>query len=165
MSIKKFCFLLGILFLPYFVSASTDVAYFGATIPAKYYDELVRLCTMYSVPIVYAARLIEWESRWNPECITKNPNGSKDLGLMKNNSLFIKESAFRYNKGIKYDPLVWKDNMRIGIQHLSTMRKHTGSWIGAIIAYNMGLTGFKEWRENKRIMPEGTKLEIEFVFG
>lgn len=144
---------------------SQSVEYFGIEVPIKYHDYLVQMCTEYQVPITYAARLIQWESRWDPYCVTKNTNGTKDIGLMKHNSNYISEFAWRYNDGKKYEPLYWKDNMRIGIKHLATLRKVTGSWYAAICAYNLGLNGYNKWRTGKRVLPEATIKELEFVFG
>ena len=144
---------------------SQSVEYFGVEVPIKYHDYLVQMCTEYQVPIAYAARLIQWESKWNPYCITTNPNGTIDKGLMKHNSASIPDFTWRYNNGKYYDALNWKDNMRIGIKHLSVLRKETGSWWGAVAAYNMGLTAYLDWKSNKRVLPATTLRELEFVFG
>lgn len=134
-------------------------------VPDKYYDELVRLCTEYKIPVNYAARLFEWESRWDENYININKDGSKDYGLGQHHEKSIPDFILRYNKNIPYNPLYWKDNLRISIIHLTTLRKNIGNWFGTFAAYNMGLTGYYEWRNNKRIMPEATKKELEFIFG
>jgi len=142
-----------------------NVEFFGTEVPVKYYDTLVQYCTEFRVPIVYVARLIQWESGWDPYASNKNSNGTIDKGLMMHNSSSLDDFALRYNHNIKYDPFNWKDNLRIGINHLSVLRKKTGSWFGAICAYNMGLTAYNKWLETKRPLPDATLKIVQFVFG
>ncbi len=152
------------LFFSMFLYAE-NVEFFGTEVPVKYYDTLVQYCTEFRVPIVYVARLIQWESGWDPYASNKNSNGTIDKGLMMHNSSSLDDFALRYNHNIKYDPFNWKDNLRIGINHLSVLRKKTGSWFGAICAYNMGLTAYNKWLETKRPLPDVTLKIVQFVFG
>ena len=156
----------NLLFLFFVLNISINAKeYHGIKVPDKYYDTIIKYCTEYKVPTIYAIKLIEWESGWNELCITINKNKTKDYGLMKHNSNSLSDFSRWYNNSIKYDPLDWKINIKIGIMHLAYLRKETGSWFGALAAYNMGLFGYTEWRLNKRIMPEETKKELEFIFG
>jgi soluble lytic murein transglycosylase-like protein len=160
----KKLFILVMLFCSMFIYAE-EVEFFGSEVPVKYYDVLVLYCTEFNVPIIYAARLIQWESGWNFQATKKNENGTIDRGLMMHNSASLEDFAFRYNNNVKYDPFNWKDSLRIGINHLSILRKNTGSWFGAICAYNMGLTAYNKWLETKRPLPDATLKIVQFVFG
>ena len=156
----------SLLFLFFILNISINAKeYYGIEIPNKYYNTIIEYCTEYKVPIIYVTKLIEWESNWDESCITINRNGTKDYGLMKHNSNSLDDFSRWYNNGNKYDPLNWNLNLKIGIMHLANLRKQTGSWFGALAAYNMGLFGYTEWRNNKRVMPEETKKELEFIIG
>jgi len=134
-------------------------------IPEKYYGELVTVCTEYDVPIQYMARLIAWESRWNETEIVTNTNGTRDVGLCGINSSSVADFARWYNDGEPFDSLSWRDNMRIGAAHLRSMHDKTGSWVWAVMAYNMGFSGWKSWYNGERKLSESTKKLVEAVFG
>jgi len=160
---KKILILI-LLFCSVFLYAE-KVELFGVSVPIKYYDVFVQYCIEYDIPIVFAARLVEWESNWSEFATHANLNGTIDKGLMMHNSSYLDDFALRYNKNLKYDPFNWKDNLRIGLKHLSVLRKNTGSWFGAICAYNMGFTAFNDWLVNKKVLPGPTLRMVQFVFG
>ena len=122
------------------------------------------LCIEYQLPVEIVFRLIEWESGWNPLCVTRNPNNTFDIGLMKLNSRYLTDFKYRYNNGKSFDPKDWKKNAEIGIKHLAKLRELTGSMFGAVASYNMGLTAYRKWRNHERQMPEPTMKELEYVF-
>jgi soluble lytic murein transglycosylase-like protein len=134
-------------------------------IPEKYLAELVDVCTEYDVPIQYMARLMWWESRWDETAIAENANGTRDVGLCGLNSGSAGDFARWYNDGRPYDPMTWRDNLRIGAAHLRSLRDATGSWVWAVMAYNMGLRGWQGWRDGERELSESTIKLVEAVFG
>ena len=134
-------------------------------VPNKYYSALVGYCSGYDVPIYYASRLIEYESGWDAYCVNTNKNGTKDFGIMQLNSAGIKDLERWHNESIPIDVYNWEDNMRLGIKHLRYLYELTGSWWGAITAYNMGYKGYSDFIEGKRKLPASTKKELDYVFG
>lgn len=112
-------------------------------VPDKYRQYLEYECSSHDVPIWIVANLIARESKWNPKAVGVNRDGTKDLGLMQLNSAFIKEFSYRYRNGLPFDPLKWPDNVAIGVEHLSVLYRHTGSWNGALVAYNAGLRRYQ----------------------
>ncbi len=147
-----------LLFLFFGSVYATDV------VPTKYYSAFSAYCTEYGVPEYIMARLITYESGWNPKHINKNKNGTKDFGLCQLNSAGLYDLARWHNKGVAFDPMDWKENLRIGTKHLRYLYQETGSWWSAVAAYNMGMFGFSEWVAGRRKLPETTRNEMNFVF-
>lgn len=133
-------------------------------VPDEYSLYVRRLCYENNLPHEVVFRLIEWESRWNPLCVTQNLNKTYDIGLMKLNSKYLEDFQWRYNGGKPFNPKDWKKNTEIGIKHLAKLRELTGSMFGAVASYNMGLTAYRKWRNHKGQMPEPTMKELEYVF-
>jgi hypothetical protein len=104
------------------------------------------------------------ESSGNPLALNFNKDGTVDIGLLQQNSKAVPDFIRWYNKGNKYDPLFWEDNLRVSLAHFARMRKKTGSLKGALCAYNMGLTGYYEYKQGKRVLPEETKILLKRVF-
>ena len=97
----------------------------------------------YQIPPSYLIRLVEKESRFDKDAISKNKNGTFDVGLLQHNSKYYDDFKWRYNKGKDYDPYDIRDNLKIGCKHLLTLYKHTGSWRATVIAWNCGLTRYR----------------------
>lgn len=129
------------------------------TVPVGMGDYFVSACLKYNVPVEYAYRLIEYESKWNRYAVNENSDGTSDAGLMQLNSAFLDDFSWRYNKGVPINPFDWKVNLDVGLHHLSVLRKHTGSWYNAVAAYNMGLTAFR----TKKIYVT-TRRQLDYVF-
>lgn len=134
------------------------------TVPYVYYSALKEACDAYDVPIKYMARLIEWESGWNPYAHNKNPNGTRDMGIAQLNSASIRDLSRWHNKGVEIDPWNWEVSLRVAVAHMRFLYDRTGSWWSAVAAYNMGLHGYNEFIAGRRRLPPGTKKELDFVF-
>lgn len=132
---------------------------FTITVPSGMADHFISTCLKYKVPIKYAYRLIEYESRWDKKAVNWNNDGTTDLGLMQLNSAYMDDFSWRYNNGYEIDPFDWKVAMDVGLRHLSVLHKHTGSWYGAVAAYNMGLKGYKT-----RKIYSTTQRQLDYVF-
>jgi soluble lytic murein transglycosylase-like protein len=133
-------------------------------VPRDYTTHVRQLCQDNNLPYEIVYRLIEWESYWNPLITVSNNNGTEDIGLMQLNSKYIEDFQFRYNNNVSFTPKDWYKNAEIGIKHLAFLKEITGSMFGAIAAYNMGLTAYRQWRSHERSMPEPTMKELEYVF-
>jgi len=134
-------------------------------IPKEFYATFVETCTTYNVPIEYASRLIAYESGWNPKFINKNKDGSKDYSLCQLNSNCLYDLRRWHNDGKPFDPMNWRDNLRIGIAHMRFLYDRNGeSWWAAVACYNMGERGFSEWCAGRRKLPDGTQQELNFIF-
>lgn len=130
------------------------------TIPDKYADMIAENAERNGVPVWIVARMIEWESGWNPRRKSqRNANGSYDYGLMQLNSRYLDEYSWKYNEGEEIDPYDPETNIRVGVRYLSHLRAHTASWYEALWAYNAGLS-----RVRAQKMPETTLNYLRFVF-
>jgi soluble lytic murein transglycosylase-like protein len=124
----------------------------------------VFVCREQNVPVRIAYRLVEYESGWDSRASNVNTNGSIDRGIMQLNSDSLDDFAVRYNTGKPVDPWQWRTSIAVGIKHLSVMYKATGSWYGAVAAYNMGLSKYRRYMAQNRRLPLSTQRELEYVF-
>jgi soluble lytic murein transglycosylase-like protein len=141
-----------------------SVVYASESIPTQYYDTFMNYCTEYEVSPYYMNRLISYESGWNPKHKNKNSNGTVGYGLTQLNSAGMNDLSRWHNEGKSFDPMDWNTNLRIGVKHLRYLYDLTGSWWGAIAAYNMGYNGWKDWCAGKRSLPKSTQNELNYVF-
>ena len=132
--------------------------------PVKYAKEFIEYCEEYKVPQWIMARLIEYESGWNPYAINENLNGSVDEGICQLNSDCVADFERMHNMGLPINTFDWKQNMRIGIKHLRYLYDKTGSWWGAVASYNMGYYGWRRWCRGEKALPVPTKRELDFIF-
>jgi soluble lytic murein transglycosylase-like protein len=79
------------------------------------------------VPFEVVAAIIAIESRWRPNAIGLNIDGSKDRGIMQLNDRY-------FNDGDDF----WV-NIHTGIYLLSSLYRETKSWYWTFYAYNAGL--------------------------
>lgn len=128
--------------------------------PEPYRCRLCALCAELKVPEIIAYRLITYESGWDENSVTGNPNGTYDYGLMKLNSRYIAYFSEQYMGGSDLRPLNPDENLTAGMRHLRRMYDLTGDWYSAICAYNCGLTRFR--RGN---LPESTVRQADYVMG
>ena len=96
-------------------------------IPEKYLPMVDRIHNEldFSYKIIY--RLVDTESKWNPNALGKNANGTFDRGLCQLNS----GNAW----GDVSDP---NDNLWAGFKYLSVLRYDLKTIEGALLAYNCG---------------------------
>ena len=147
-------------FLPYFALLSLTL--FASPLE-RYESKILFYAKEYNLTPTFIKNFILAESSGNPSALNFNKDGTVDIGLLQQNSKAIPDFIRWYNNGKKYDPLNWEDNLRISLAHLARMRKKTGSLKGALCAYNMGLTGYYEYRQGKRTLPIETKLLLKRV--
>lgn len=140
------------------------VPLYATTVPFQYYSILEQECKAQSVNIKYMARLIEWESGWNPYASNTNRDGSRDLGIAQLNTGSLYDLSRWHYGGKEIDPWDWEVSLVVAIRHMRFLYDRTGSWWGAVVAYNMGLKGYTDFIEGRRKLPPGTKKELDFVF-
>lgn len=122
------------------------------------------ICTIiinqeYKIPLYPLLKMIEIESRYNPEKVSRNRNGTKDYGLMQLNSKYISEYTWRYNHGKKimvFNPI---NSLHVGMKKLAHLYTIIGNWRGAFAAYNCGLTRYNTGR-----LPVSTQKYLDFIF-
>jgi soluble lytic murein transglycosylase-like protein len=133
-------------------------------VPHNYYGIFLQYCDTYKVPSYYMARLIQWESGWDDQCIHVNPDGSIDYGLGALNSKALSDLARWHNGEMKINVMDGIENLRVSVQHVRWLYDRTGSWWSSVTAYNMGYQGWLDWCAGKRPLPPGTKKELDYVF-
>lgn len=94
------------------------------------------------VPPKLVRSIIQQESEWDVDNISRNKNGTKDMGLMQLNSRYIDYYKKLFWKSDKpFNPLSAKDNATIGIRYLAHLIKYYhGNTDLAVQAYNCGPT-------------------------
>lgn len=128
-------------------------------LPPPHGPRVKALATEYGIPLGMLARMIAYESGWGQNTVVRNPNGTKDYGLMQLNGAYLADFAWRYNGGKSFDPLDPEKNLVIGVRHLATLYRVTGEWRAAVAAYNCGLTRYLSGK-----VPAATGRYIEAVF-
>lgn len=112
-----------------------------ATVPARYATLVNSSAARYGVPASVLADLLQYESSWNPTATHFNPAGplqmqpSWDRGLAQINSIAhpdvtVTEAS---NPGFA---IPW------AAKTLAANYRRTGSWSGAVAAYNPGDPGY-----------------------
>jgi len=123
-------------------------------IPAKYNHYVNEICELHEVPVWVFARLIQRESNWRWDAINDNGD-SRDLGIAQLNSKYINYYSKYTNEDI--DPFNPYQSLLVSVQILKHLYDETGSWMNAVAAYNVGLTGFRNGR-----FPEN---HVDAIFG
>ena len=107
-------------------------------IPREYAAIACHECIQKDVPLWIYARLINKESRWNKNCISKNGNGTKDLGIAQLNSAYLPDFQWFDNSGVPFDPFNPDEAIPVSIRYLARLHRAFKSWPLAIAAYNCG---------------------------
>ena len=93
--------------------------------PRAYSASVMHWASYYGVPLDIAVRLAYEESRWDENAMHRNRNGTYDHGLYQLNSRYYRVGG------------PGRD-IRLGLGHLASMYRITGTWRKAVIAYNAG---------------------------
>ena len=97
----------------------------------------------YGIPRGLYVGQLEQESAWRPEVISgKKASSAGALGIAQ----FMPDTA--EDEGI--DPLDTAQAIPAGAAYLAKMHKSTGSWTGALTAYNWGIGNYKKWLSGER---------------
>lgn len=133
-------------------------------IPKEYEDAIKKETKKYNIPIWMFCRLMEWESGFNKDYVSKeNENGSIDIGLLSINNKCISDFAWRYN--IKdFNPKDPFQSITVGAKHLTSLKKTFGNWYDACGAWNKGSLGYKKYLNNEIRLTSDTSRLLKYVF-
>lgn len=126
-------------------------------VPNAYIEIVADAIEETGVPAHLFAKLIAYESGWNPKAVGINKNGTKDRGLAQLNSAYI-HSLEKHNAGAEIDPHDPAVALPVAARHLAWLYEQTGSWWGAIMSYNAGLPRFQ-----KRDIPHSTIKYVQAI--
>lgn len=94
-----------------------------------------------NVPVELLAAIAKIESNFNPNAINYNENGSRDIGLMQINSLWLPVvRQYGVTEKMLFDPCV---NAHVGAWILAQEIARFGLTVEAIGSYNVGPKGNK----------------------
>jgi len=127
-------------------------------IPERYQRIAAAEAAAHGVPLWLLGRLIEAESGWDPYAVGVNADGSRDEGLAQLNSRYS-DGFDCFNAGLPVDPFDPGHALRIACGILVSHREATGSWRGAVEAYNCGLG---RWRRGD--LPAVTIRHVSLIF-
>lgn len=127
-------------------------------VPWRYAETLADECVETGVPYWIAARLFAWESGFRSSARNVNQNGTEDLGIAQLNTGYMAE--WERIAGGPVDPLDGYASIRVGVRYLAELYRATGSWRGAVAAYNCGLGRYR-----RGDLPAGTKRHVRAVLG
>lgn len=102
----------------------------------------------YEYDWTYLAAMAHVESRFTANAVSpENWNGSRDEGLMQINNRYTKYFVYLY--GFEYfDPYNGHHSIQLAAAHLDNLVQKTDNIEDAVVAYNIGLSSF---RQGKRI--------------
>lgn len=94
---------------------------------------------------MYLYAIITIESRWDADAVSgPNYNGSYDIGLAQLNSKYLDYFVEKYGDDIQeFDPSNGVHSLTLAARHLDFLVEKTDTVKDAIIAYNIGLTAFR----------------------
>jgi hypothetical protein len=115
------------------------------------------------VPQEIALAVVERESNWNQNDVSRNRNGTRDVGLMQLNSSNRKYFEDKFwtpdHHGIKFNPMNPEHNVEVGIKYLKWLNTYfDGDWGKAIMGYNAGPGNVK-----RDTIPDSTRNYLKFV--
>ncbi len=101
-----------------------------------YNDYIYKKSVEYGIPYLIVNRLLYNESRFNPNAVGLNSNGTKDYGLAQVNNKYINHFKEKY---FDFDPFDPYQSIDFCVHHLRILYNATEDWYTAVAAYNAGL--------------------------
>lgn len=112
------------------------------------------------VPLSILMGVILTESDGVFSCVSPyRADGHRDEGIMQLNSKYLSYFSWKFNKGVKVDPLSPSSAIPVGARILAHNYKFFGSWVEALAAYRQGITGVL-----KHSVTHASFLYIDSVF-
>lgn len=103
-------------------------------------NKIVEVSDRYQIPIPILLGLFQVESSFNPDAV--NPeSGAAGLGQFEHGTgkVVASRCGLEYSYSKLFDPVY---NIELTANYLSYLHDQTGSWEGALTAYNYGLGGY-----------------------
>ena len=121
----------------------SDIDYFDVPFSHSLQRYLFEVCADEEVPVTLILAMIEHESQFNPEVISK----TDDYGLLQINVVNHSMLAEKYRAADMLDPY---QNIYCGVRIIGGyLKKYDGDTVKALMAYNMGDYGArKAWANN-----------------
>lgn len=100
----------------------------------------------YEYDWAYLLAIVHTESRWTETAVSSpNWNGSQDVGMLQINDRYVKYFVEKY--GFSYfDPFNGHHSLELAAAHLDFLYRNTDNVEDAVVAYNIGLSAFKQGR-------------------
>lgn len=114
--------------------------YYNVSLSINIQDYIFQLCEENNVDPVLIFAMIETESRFNSNCVSR----TNDYGLMQINKCNHNWLKKQYGVDNFLDP---KQNLLCGISMMAAhLKNNNGDWVRALMCYNQGTTGArKSW--------------------
>lgn len=121
----------------------SEVDYYDVPLSHSLQRYLFEICADNNVPVTLILAMIEQESQFNPEAVSK----TNDYGLLQINEINHKELEEKYRTADMLDPY---QNVYCGVRIINSyLKKYEGDYTKALMAYNMGEYGAKKaWKDN-----------------
>lgn len=113
--------------------------YYNVSLSMEIQDYIFQLCKENSVDPVLIFAIIETESGFNPNCVSR----TNDYGLMQINKCNHNWLEKQYGVDNFLDP---KQNLLCGISMISAhLKNNNGDWTKALMCYNQGTMGARKF--------------------
>lgn len=118
-----------------------EIVYYNVPLSHRLQNFIYEMCEEEHVPMSLIIAMIDHESKFNPEIVSK----TNDYGLMQINEVNHDRLAEQYQCADMLDPY---QNVYCGIKVIGSYIETYGDYTKALMAYNMGNYGAKKAWEN-----------------
>lgn len=120
----------------------SEVVFFDVPLPHSLQRYIYEVCADEDVPVTLVMAMVEHESQFNPEIISK----TNDYGLLQINAVNHETLAEQYHTADMLNPY---QNIFCGVKIIgSYVRQYDGDYTKALMAYNMGAYGAAKAQES-----------------
>ena len=120
----------------------SEVVYFDVPLSHSLQRYVYEICADEEVPVTLIMAMVEHESQFNPEIVSK----TNDYGLLQINAVNHTQLAEKYRAADMLNPY---QNIFCGVKIIgSYLRAYDGDYTKALMAYNMGDYGAAKARES-----------------
>ena len=118
-----------------------EITYYNVPLSHSLQEYIYELCAEEHVPMSLIIAMIDHESRFNPEAISR----TNDYGLMQINEVNHESLEERYHCADMFNPY---QNVFCGIKVIGSYIETYGDYTKALMAYNMGNYGARKAWDN-----------------
>lgn len=120
----------------------SEVVFFDVPLPHSLQRYIYEVCADEDVPVTLVMAMVEHESQFNPEIISK----TNDYGLLQINAVNHETLAEQYRAADMLNPY---QNIFCGVKIIgSYVKQYDGDYAKALMAYNMGAYGAAKAQES-----------------